>query len=564
MGIYSERTPSRAESIAVIAVAVLLILAPGISPLRELFRGEMLFAAAAASPAAFPNAIIHGVPSPQVMPLFPAAARLLHLASGISLVAALRSLSLLMLCATAVVVYFAAVGGRGRAAGFAAAAMYLSSALSLEKGIDGTPITTGAFFLLSAQMVFFHFGLRHYEWDRAWLFAGLLLLAGLLTGGFPVIFFFAVPLFFFRRPLSVRSKFRKPGFAVAVVLTAAMLLWWLHALFPNGLIEPEFIDWSRFSFGRYLLELVTFLPQLVLRLMPWSLIAWMPFCVALQALDSTPLLGRYLATLFWVTLGALWLLPFIEPEYIFYLLGPLAIQVGRTYELGLRRYGRTLRRILVFAPAVAMVSILLIALARFAPDSLLSKFVSLHHSLGFRSDPAFPALALAAAAALALLTLYLRLGIRREPMWMMLLGVASAIGIFHSAVMLPYQAQDCGKRAFGAALRDALAQEPRGERRILTLNVRDLYGGLFYSGYPVTALRSAAELPQSEETTVYLLSPNFPAAPERSWSNLLPLDFSYRKRKINLWRGVWRQRETAAFDPELENLKYDSGPGRSL
>ena len=560
MGIYCERTPSRAEGIAVIAVAFLLIHALGVSPLRELFRDEMLFAAAASSPAAFPNAVIHGVPSPQVMPLFPAAARLLHLLTGLSIVAALRLLSLAMLGATAVVVYFAAVGGRSRTAGFAAAAMYLSTILSVEKGFNGTPITTGAFFLLCAQMSFFHFGLRHYEWDRAWIISGLLILAGFLTEGFPVIFFFAAPLCFFRRPLSVRSKFRKPGFVVAVVLVAATLLWWLHGLVPQGIINPEFIDWSRFSFSRYLLELICFLPELTLRMLPWSLIAWIPFCVALQALDSTPLLGRYLLTLFWVTLGALWLLPFIPPEYIFYLLGPLAILVGRTYELALRRYGRILRRVLAAAPLTALAMILCIALAGFAPDTLLAKIVSLHHSLGFRSQPSFLVIAPAAALLLAALTVYLRFGIRSEPMWMMLLGTAVAIGIFHSAVMLPYQAQERDKRDFGGAVRSALAGVPADERRIFTLKVRDLYGGLFYSGVPVISLRSTAELPQSESPTVYLLSPDFPNAPERGWSNLLPLNFSYRKHKINLWRGVWRQRETGSADPLLENLKDDPGP----
>ena len=157
---------------------------------------------------------------------------------------------------------------------------------------------------------------------------------------------------------------------------------------------------------------------------------------------------------------------------------------------------------------------------------------------------------------LAALALYLRFGVRREPMWMIFLGVAVAVGIFHSAVMIPYQSQEREKRDFGEEVRKALAAEPpETEHRILTLNVRDLYGGLFYTGLPVTSLRSAAELPREEVKTVYLLSPDFPAAPERSWSNLLPLDFSYRRHKINLWRGVWRHRETASPDPLLDNLK---------
>jgi len=81
------------------------------------------------------------------------------------------------------------------------------------------------------------------------------------------------------------------------------------------------------------------------------------------------------------------------------------------------------------------------------------------------------------------------------------------------------------------------------EAVIYTMNIKDLHGGLFYSGFPVRDISSAVELPGGGKPVVYLLSTSFPAVPERSWSNLLPVDYRYRSRKVSLWRGVWRELE---------------------
>ena len=40
-----------------------------------------------------------------------------------------------------------------------------------------------------------------------------------------------------------------------------------------------------------------------------------------------------------------------------------------------------------------------------------------------------------------------------------------------------------------------------------------------------------------------MISTEFPQYPDRSWSNLLPPDYSYRNHRLSLWKGVKRERK---------------------
>lgn len=104
-------------------------------------------------------------------------------------------------------------------------------------------------------------------------------------------------------------------------------------------VPLESLWWAENSFLEYLLKLLCFPVEFAVRLLPWTLIAWVPFCVALQALDETPIFSRYLRTLTIATFGLLWLLPDNDPRDFLFLLGPLSILVGINYELAMRRYG---------------------------------------------------------------------------------------------------------------------------------------------------------------------------------------------------------------------------------
>jgi len=543
MGIYSERLPSFWQGFLILFFSFVLIYGLWMTPARELFRQEGLYAAAAVEGQPGLNMPVHGVEDPRVFPLLPLLAGAVCRSGILPMESILRLISLFFLGAGALIVYSAAAARRSTVAGSCAAAMYISTVLTIDKGVNGDPVIIGAFFLLAAQMIFFRLGVRNSKWNTAWILTALFLTAGYLACGITVPLFFIVSCFFFRRPLSVKSKLKLPGFYCGAVLLGGVFLLRNTGIFDRGVLPLELMMWEGVSVTGYLLDTLSFLPYLVIRLLPWCLICWLPFCVAQQSLDSTPVMGLYLRTLTFVALVLLWFLPGHDSRYIIFLLGPLAILTGRSYELGMRRYGRSLRKVLLAAPVFVAGMIPAIAVACFVPERWLTPFVSVSNSLGFRNAPGFTIFAGIAIVLMLIIAAVLYFDRKREPVWLVLLLVALAIGIFNSVILLPYRTQEQEKRIFGSDLRRVITADAGKEAVIYTMNIKDLHGGLFYSGFPVRDISSAVELPGGGKPVVYLLSTSFPAVPERSWSNLLPVDYRYRSRKVSLWRGVWRELE---------------------
>jgi len=130
--------------------------------------------------------------------------------------------------------------------------------------------------------------------------------------------------------------------------------------------------------------------------------------------------------------------------------------------------------------------------------------------------------------------------------WLLILFIALAGGIFYAATMLPYRSQEAGKRKFGEGIASVLKKE--NCTKLYKYDIADLYGGLYYASLPVYKIGALDELPE-REPVVYLISTHFPQHPERVWVNLLPEDFTYLKHPVGIWRGTLRPSEET--DPEL-------------
>ena len=554
MGIYTERKIDMGVCVAILAASFAVLYAVWLFVGPELVRSEVIYASAAAefSPKNPLLVTIHGWSTTECMPLLPAAARLLCDLTGAPMESVLRGISILMLGAGAVLVYLAAGSRNSRRAGLVAAAMYSSCYLSLGTAVEGTPATTSAFLLGAAQLVFFLYGIRRSDWNRAWIFSALLALLGFLADGVMVLLFFAFPMFFFRRPLSVSSKFRRPGFAAAVVIAALVILWWGGSLSSYHRQIPIYESWwrqlSEVSLGW---RLLTFPFGLVFWLLPWSLIAWIPFCVALQSLDGTPIYSRYLRTLVFSELALLWLLPETGRFGIFYALVPLSVLTGRFYELGVRRYGIKLRRFFLMVEIFMAVVPLTIAAGWFLPGEWLAKFVSVGHSVNFRDSNWFRIAALAILAAAVLLAFYVHRMRERDPAWLILLASAVASALFFNGFLYPYKSQDRSKREFGSQLREAL---PGEVRMVYTQNVRNLNGGLFYAGVPVCRLGYGEAFPAEEqEQEVYVLSGGFPQLVKYGgWIKVR--EFVYNGHPLALWKGRRNDKDERATEHNLGEM----------
>ena len=152
MGIYTEKPISPWMGVLILLIAFLAIHEPWLLGMRELFRQEGFYAVQAVELQPSSTLVTaHGVPIQDAFPLYPALSGLLMRGFGVPAEFALRTVSLLMLAATAVLTYFAAASERSCRAGLVAAGMYISTFLVLEKACDGDPATSNAFFLLAAH-----------------------------------------------------------------------------------------------------------------------------------------------------------------------------------------------------------------------------------------------------------------------------------------------------------------------------------------------------------------------------------------------------------------------------
>ena len=544
MGIYTERKIDTGVCAAILAAAFVVLYGVWLFVGPELMRSEAVYASAAAE-FSFKNPLlvtIHGWSTTECMPLLPATARLLCDWLGAPMESVLRGLSILMLGAGAVLVYLAAGSRNSPRAGLVAAAMSSSCFLALGTAIEGTPATGGAFFLGAAQLVFFQYGIRRSDWNRAWVFSVLLALLGFLCGGFMVLVFFIFPMFFFRRPLSVSSKFRRPGFAAAVVVAVLLILWWSGSLSSYQRQIPIYeLWWRQLSDVSLGWRLVTFPFELIFWLLPWSLIAWIPFCVALQDLDDTPIYSRYLRTLVFSSLALLWLLPGPGRFGLFCALAPLSVLTGRFYELGVRRYGIKLRRFFLVVEIFMAVVPLLIVAGWFLPETWLKVCFSVENSVAFRDWGGFRVAAAAALTASVLLAFYVHRMRERDPAWMVLLASVVAGALFFNVFQFSYKSQDRSKRDFGRQLREAL---PGEVRVVYTQNVRNLNGGLFYAAVPVCRLGYEESFPDAEQE-VYVLSGEFPLFPEYGgWSKVR--EFVYNGHPLTLWKGRKNDKDKSA------------------
>ena len=126
---------------------------------RELFRQEGLYATCAKEFIPGSPLTAHGIIQKDVPPLYPALVYLLNKA-GISMECALRLLSITMLGAWSILAAWAAARRRNLRAGVVTFLCCCGTVFAMGKGIDGTPATMTAFFLLAGQLSFFHFGNR--------------------------------------------------------------------------------------------------------------------------------------------------------------------------------------------------------------------------------------------------------------------------------------------------------------------------------------------------------------------------------------------------------------------
>lgn len=560
MARYREKILPLAPTLMLLAFAFLIANAPWAPAERELNwrEGYIIAQSQGIKFTPLPLVTVHGEALPNAQPLFPLLARALT-ATGFPAEISTRTLSMAGLLGLAAVVFAVTYHVRRNAAAAACAgAMMLTTLLMIDKVPDGFSHTLLALITLTGHLLWYYFAALKGKWSHAWAVGLGCCAVGFYLQGIVAVIYFLLPLIFMRRPLGIFQHLSCRGmFAGLGLLAAATLIWYLPYSFEgvhSALVYPQ-ADWL--SGLKYLEHLLLFPIDALLRLLPWSMLAWAPFCVAFQTLDETPIFSRFLRTLFLANFFLLWITPLDESYAMMIMVPPLAIMTGLNYELAVRRYGNFYRRLSnIFAAVLLPGAGIALLLFFLLPMEIFSDFFGLERPLDFSDNSGRIVLGVTSGAMLLLVGTVLWKLREKPPIWCYWLIIAMAPLLIYCNIVQPYQALDRPRQERGEMLGQLLRQEnvPRNSV-IYKYDLHDLFSESIYMKYPVQKINSLSELPKSEIPVVYVFSKNFPNLPERTWRSLLPEPISSRGNKFNLWRGQWQQQLEPVAKVESPLLK---------
>ena len=544
MPLYKEKKINTLIIILLLFTAFFALFSPWRLGERELYWDEDYYAVQTLELEHTPSTTFaHGEFTYDSSPLFPLIVAKLKTDLSLPVEFVLRLVSVLALAGIASMVWIAAKQAGGVQAAAVATAVMISSNIVIEKSIDGYPDTLTLLFLLSGWLLWFSLGIGRGKWNLAWIlgfsFCGL----AFYTQGFIAILYFIFPLIFMRRPMTIWRKLKKPGFPIGLfILLLFVLLWWLPHLIFAGDVEIRPLIFEGEDILDYLLHLLLFPIDMVVRLLPWSTLAWVPFCVAFMPLDKTPIFSRFLRTLFFALFFVLWFMPNAEARSILLLVPPVAILVGINYGLFIQRYGRHLPKFYSYFGWMSILCAGVVMGFYFAPEEWVVSIASFSRGIEFRNMISNQVNAYVAAGLMLLIGLIL-LFHRKIQIWIVILFFGCVPGLFLWSIIVPYKAQAHGKKHLGKQLRKILQEENIPANEIIYKTaIKDLYGECYYMGYQVKKIYSLKELPKNKNV-IYLISTDYPQAPNREWTNLLSEKKQYRGRPIGLRRGVLKKRQ---------------------
>ena len=568
MARYREKVLPLLPTLFFLAFAFLIAFAPWALSEKDLTwrEGYIIAQSMDLTLSPLPVVTLHGEAVSNACPLFPMLSKLAGL-MGCPVEMTTRTLSLLGALGLAILVFAVTAATRKNlSAGACAAAIVITSLLMIDKVPEGFSNTIFTLVIFAGHLLWYYFAAFRGNWSNAWLAGFIACALGFYLEGVVSLIFFLLPLIFMRRPLGIFRRLRNRGVVLGIgILALTILLWYMPYHFEGVRIAPVTPRSDVLDIWDYLLHLVTFPFDLALRMFPWALLAWAPFCVAFQTLDDTPMFSRFLRTLFFADFFLLWITPLDEARDWIILVPPLAVMTGLNYALTVRRYGNFFRKLgNIFAAVLLPGSgILLLAFFLLPADLITEAMLLLERPLTFSDNFGRTVLGVASGAILLLTALRLWQMREKPPVWCYYVIIAMAPLLVYYNIVLPYQSQERPRSERGTILRTALQQDGAENVPVIyKYNIHDLFAESVYMNKSMYKINNLAMLPQAEEQTVYLLAPSFPDCAERNWRSLLPQMLTLRENKFNIWRGDWKGVQAPPrrkLSPLLEELAREPG-----
>jgi len=545
---YIEKDINWLSSAIILLAAFVVIYTPLQLGSKELSTREGYYAAMAVEDvpdSTLPVAVAQGEVISGYYPLYPTLASFVD-KTGMPMELNLRLISVMTLLVITITAWIVGRRAISPQAGIVSAAMMISTALATDKCVDGYPDILACLFVFWGWMAWFTFGAVKRKWSMAWIVSSAFCGLAFYSIGWFAVLCFILPFIFLRRPLTIWRKLKSSGIIVSItVVVLFVLLWAVPMWIISGEMHMRESSLEILSFGEYLTHLYKYPFDVVSKFMPWSFVAWAPFCVALYRMDENLLFSRYLRTIVISLFFFMWLNPFYDSRDLLFIAAPLAVLTGSHYWILVRRYTR--QYYYVFRIVSLTVIILSSALIGFylMPDSWFDLEPYFGRGLHFKDD--FKILGIVKLSVAFLIALYFFLLEHRNiVLWRHMVGLVVAIALCNWGFATPYRAQTTMKHRFAERLKDAIMKEADYSKDLIVYkdaNIRGLYSECYYLGCKVKRIHSLDELPQSQKN-IYLLSTRTPFIPGRKTSNLLPQGYKYKKITVYLWKGVLEDEAT--------------------
>ena len=347
--LYIERQPGK-RSVALLAILGLLLYAGALYVFELRASDEGLQAAMAREIVSTGDYLKTHLYGRQIRE-YPLYSWLVTICSGFGspTVWSLRLPSILCVFGLAIVSGISARRLQSPFSGYIAAAVVLMSTVSFHVGFRAQTEYLQAFLTFSAWWSWYHYGVNEKQWNRAWMVSLALVFIGILNSGLESVFWFYLPLLFMPRQVNAKMRMQMPAHIVSVLVVLALVFIWEWVTPDQPLMpwsqEPGLLNAPHDNSG-YFWHFISFPWKMLYYLLPWSILIWAPFCVALRQFEHSPQACRFLRIIINVIFVCVWLFPGTSPLHLLPLLGPIAVLIGIHYEIVIRRYQHILNRML--------------------------------------------------------------------------------------------------------------------------------------------------------------------------------------------------------------------------
>lgn len=567
MAIYEEKKIGTGTAILLLLLLFLLSYPLWHLGSHEFIGREGRYAVTALESNGFPPVFTaHGQVTAEDPPLFLLLTKTLMI-SGIPAEFALRFMALFPFFVLTALVFIVCRRNCGTQAACAASAVMITTTIVFEKLCEGYPVALTALLLYSGWIMWIEMGLNRSRWSLAWACIGLFGALIFYNSGVTGLLYFLVPLALQRRPFTLWNKLKNhPGLYVAILLLILMILFRIVPQLEQSYFQPirQGVD---FSGSEYLRNILVFPVNTFLRLMPWSLFLWAPFCAALVAMEENPLFCKYHRILFLVLLLMIWFNPESSARDLFYLMPLIATMLGSHYWIIVRRYGHRMTSLLtLFAWAIlgcSLVAGIYLWLQSDWKEKLLNCAGDVVHflvgGLGMRfvipaemvttwheavlarlNELIFeqPALqlylsTLETLVAFILSVIALILLRKKSVVWLSYTMCFAASALLFWSVLHVHEVQTHPKRDFGKELQEIFRKNT--EDSPVCISFRGLYSEGYYAGLHLVYVEPGSALTMQDETVYMISGPQVPWDSRRNWSKVRELE--YRETRICVYKG---------------------------